>query len=264
MSITLIRSYSHTLILLFALNACTQKQKVTETILPSIPSKTLKDPSSLAYDGESFYIADWMGGGILRLKEGKTAWITLPARPIQLAAMGRAELIIEDYDGKLILWKERVSDGRRNVITEIETDFPRLAGNAFCWDGIYFWKTGETHFEASVLLSQMRLASVPEWNYPYGDLMIPTAELSQLACMGHHSFAILQFSDPEAPNGRWFYAIANTLNANRGRPLKWPRADAIPIAVTVTQDGTLAALAQKVEKPGEYELVLWTLHPHGI
>lgn len=234
---------------LLFLAACSSKPKEAPPVaLPAIPSKTLKDPSSLAFDGSSFYLTDWPGGGILKLGPlGASSWIPLAGRPIQAVAIAPATLLAENDEGKLFLWQE----GSKNL-KPISSGIPRQPGSPVCWDGIYLWMLIDQEIRASVLAADKQLTPLPGAELSVESLLIPGAEIKSLACGWNQSAVLLQYSPLE--NGEIRYGmIAWAKEAEQKTALSWDLAGT-PIALTYTREG-LAALVRK--KEGEFEILRW-------
>ncbi|MBI4669222.1 MAG: hypothetical protein HY747_08555 [Elusimicrobia bacterium] len=214
-----------------------------------LPRHVLKDPSSLAYDGENFYIADWKSPGLLKVDPGGRieALAFLPANsksqtgPIQAAAVSRGRLLVETNDGRLYLSETAGASGNP-APREVWHEFERKPGSLFCWDGIYVWMIEQGTAFPTVLLPDNRLARMPgrEKNTPPEGLA--------LAC-GWETSAVL-YSE-----GEDMMLADNIFKAGDMKIHPWTENDLEPLAIAAAGRGRLAVKKKKKAKEGNFKIV---------
>lgn len=231
------------------LTGCGEK-KIKPISLPQIPERILKEPSGLAYDGEAFYIADWKGGGVLKLEpdEARAEWIAVAERPIQIAAAGRKALFIETYEGKLLYWKK---DGHPSL-RPLRYEFTRRPGSPFCWDGLYLWMAQEHEAAAALRLANDELIALPETGRPMPRWSDAGSDLLSFACGWMQSAALLQYGTTP----RWALALG-VLEGRQEKSRAWAAPALQPLAITWINSQNIVVLAERMKEPGMFELVLW-------
>jgi len=238
-----------------ALSGCA-KPAPASLALPEIPQRSLKDPSGLAFDGEAFYVADWTGGGLLRLGPGApAAAIAAPQAPIQAAAARPGELFLETNDGTL-WWLKPGSGPRQGGWVKLHRDFQRQAGSPFCWDGIYLWFWEEDAVFAAFPLANGDLAELPETRRRVD--LDPAFQPQAMACGWSQTAALVRSQDGNAPGhsvGIGGTALAQTSYG------AWPHADWTPVSLVMTGPDRAVVLAASNENQGYFRLIPWIPEP---
>ncbi|MFC1521061.1 hypothetical protein ACFL6Y_01495 [Elusimicrobiota bacterium] len=239
-------------ILIFWLCSCENPKP--GIILPEIPPHTLKDPSSITYDGRYIYIADWTGSGILVLdarsqdSEINTLWIKMEdRRPIHVAAIDKNLIAVEtDAEDLFLVEFDPGSANNTKNVTRLNYAFERKAGTLSCWDGIYMWFFENNAAFPAVLLDNRNLSSLPSMKIGIRDNAYDDDESLALAC-GWGSDALLL----RHPGG--YDAIFNILSTGaQSSRIKLSKDAGHPISLTSIGPGKYAMLAKK---ENSFELV---------
>ncbi|MBI4063091.1 MAG: hypothetical protein HY401_02200 [Elusimicrobia bacterium] len=226
-----------------SLISCTKKQAAAAR-LPDIPPRALSEPSSLAYDSQNFYVADWTGNAVLKIDpNGQTDLLKLGrARPIQVVAIAKEKLIIETNDGKLHLWQPGTNP------KALAHQFERKPGSSMCWDGIYLWLTNEGKIFPSFLLGGAELIEMPERSRRSVAFLDQTAGAAVALSCGQGKFQALIKEEND-------YAIINNiLEPKAMTKTPWSNQTFRPVAMARLGDGRMAVLAQSEQKTGMFKL----------
>ncbi|MBI2070438.1 MAG: hypothetical protein HYT79_07510 [Elusimicrobia bacterium] len=246
------------LIALTALSSlsCRRTQQQRTPALPQPPAHVLRDPSSIAYDGEHFYVADWQSPGLLRLEtDGRLEPLNFRrGGAIQVVAVGRRRLIIETNDGDLYLWD---LDDRR-APQRLRSGADRKPGSLMCWDGLLLWLTDKGVASANALLPNGDI--VPMAKRERGLQLLGSAEDAAglaFACGWGSSLILLRA-------GEDYFVAAGAVTGGRTQQHLWSSREWEPAAITLIGPNQAAVLAQQKGKSGDFRLLLWdngTLKP---
>ncbi|MEK7288068.1 MAG: hypothetical protein AAB091_05870 [Elusimicrobiota bacterium] len=229
------------------------KKPAPQVSLPSIPKRALKDPSSLAFDGEKFYIADWTSAGLFELGPSGPRFLRAPtpaqnsSRFIQALAIGAGRLIVETDEGKIFLL-DTAEESKFPL--ELHPDINRKPGSLICWDGMYVWLTDNGQAHATSLLPSGELAGHPSLARALAGSSGESGSALSFACGWEASHVLVKEKED--------YAI---ISQSRGREPKkyiWREQDLIPLAIAATGKNTLAALCRRRGREGSFEIIAWT------